>query len=153
MDYSKFDEMINGAELAKEVKELDVNGGRGEAPEIPDDTYEATLKRLELVENKKGLPMVKIAFAILKGKYKGLWTWNNYNVSFGQGMHTLHELLRSMETDVEIEYHGSFADYADMLADVLEEVGGKVGFALVQKADAKNPKFKTFKIEDSWDLD
>ena len=31
MDYTKFDEMINGAELAKEVKELDANGGRGDA--------------------------------------------------------------------------------------------------------------------------
>lgn len=152
MDYTKFDEMINGAELAKEVKELDANGGRGDAaPEIPDDTYEATLKRLELVENKKGLPMVKVAFAILKGKYKGLWTWNNYNVSFPQAMHNLHELLRSMQTDTDIEYHGNFADYADMLADVLEEVGGKVGFALVQGSDSKG--FKTFKIEDDWDLD
>ena len=151
MDYTKFDEMINGAELAKEVKELDANGGRGDAPEIPDDTYEAKLVKLELVENKKGLPMVKVAFAILKGKYKGLWTWNNYNVSYGQAMHNLHELLRSMETNVSIEYHSSFKDYADMLADVLEEVNGKVGFALVQGADNKG--YKTFKIEDSWLLD
>lgn len=151
MDYTKFDEMINGAELAKEVKELDANGGRSDAPEIPDDTYEVKLVKLELVENKKGLPMVKVAFSILKGKYKGLWTWNNYNVSYGRAMHNLHELLRSMETNVSIEYHGNFADYADMLADVLEEVNGKVGFALVQGADDKG--YKTFKIEDSWLLD
>ena len=56
-----------------------------------------------------------------------------------------------METNVSIEYHGSFKDYADMLADVLEEVNGKVGFALVQGADNKG--YKTFKIEDSWLLD
>ena len=74
-----------------------------------------------------------------------------HNVSYGQAMHNLHELLRSMETNVSIEYHGSFKDYADMLADVLEEVNGKVGFALVQGADNKG--YKTFKIEDSWLLD
>lgn len=151
MDYSKFDAMVNGDELAKEVKELDANGGKSDAPEIPDDKYEAKLVKLELVENKKGLPMVKIAFAILKGQYKGLWTWNNYNVTYGKAMHNLHELLRSMESDVNIEYHGSFADYADMLADVMEDVGGKVGFVLVQGADDKG--YKTFAIEDSWDLD
>lgn len=151
MDYSKFDELINGRELAKEVSEIDRNGnGNGEFVEVPDDKYEVDLVDLSLGESKKdGLPRVTAKFRILKGPQKNKYIWAFWGVARSYGMHDLHEFLKDMQPSTEIEFDGNWNHYAEMLRDVLEEMSGKIYFVLDK---GKNDKgYPEYRIEDSWE--
>lgn len=151
-DYSRFNDMIDRDAYNKQFADIEKNGGKKTYEEIPEGEYEVKLVRLELGPNKKDAPMVKIAYVILKGNYKGQWIWNNYNVIYPLATHNLNELLKQMDPETPIEWDGYFSHYADMLADVLEELGNKVGFVLKLSKDSKG--FNTLSIEpdNSWDL-
>ena len=157
MYYSKFDQMIDTEAYNKEFSEIEKNGGKREYAEVPEGTYEAKIMRLELSEDKNGKPMAKIAFVILNGQYKGQWMFGNFNLIYPLATHNLNELLKQMNTDVDITWDGSFVHYGEMLADVLEEVGNKIGFVVTLTKTQKDGKvFSSYSIDDgddaSWEL-
>ena len=94
--------------------------------------------------------MVKVAFRIIKGEYKGQWTWGNYNLIYGLAISNLKTLINSMEPKYELEWDGNYAHFEDAIADAFEELGEKVGVVL-EKVTKKN--FPSFKITDCWDLE
>ena len=70
-DYSRFNDMIDRDAYNKQFADIEKNGGKKTYEEIPEGEYEVKLARLELGPNKKNAPMVKIAYIVLKGEYKG----------------------------------------------------------------------------------
>ncbi len=152
VDYSRFDELVNGAELAKSVKEIEKNNGvSSEFPQVPDGKYEVSLAKAELKETKKDkLPLVSLKFKILKGEFKGKHVWANFNVVYDFVMHRCHEFLRQMEPETIIHFNGRWKDYAEMFNDLTEELAGKIGFVLSISEDDKG--FKVYEIEDIWTL-
>ena len=152
MDYSRFNDMINKDEYNRQFADIEKNGGKRTYEDIPEGTYEVKLARLELVSNKKDEPMVKIAFVILKGEFKGQWIWNNYNVIYPLATHNLNTLLKEMNPETPIVWDGDFAHYADMLADVLEELENNAGFVLTLTKDKKDFNVISIDPEESWDL-
>ena len=151
-DYSRFNDMIDRDAYNKQFADIEKNGGKKTYEEIPEGSYEVKLARLELGPNKKNAPMVKIAYIVLKGEYKGQWIWNNYNVIYPLATHNLNELLKQMNPETVIEWNGDFSDYADMLADVLEELGNEVGFVLKLSKDSKGFNVLSIDPNESWDL-
>lgn len=73
--WEEFDKSIDTEGLAKDVEEAAENGGRRE---VPHDTYEVAINKLELTKSKKGDPMVTCWMKIVEGEYKGSLIFMNY---------------------------------------------------------------------------
>ena len=91
-----------------------------EYEKVPHGEYEVKLDKLELKATKKGDPMVSAWFTILEGKYKKSKLFMNQVITQGFQIHIVNEFLRSMGTDLAIEFV-DYKQYADLLLDVAEE--------------------------------
>lgn len=140
--WEKFDKQIDVEGLAKDVKEAAENGG-GNYKEVPHGEYEVAIYKIELVQSKKGDPMVTIWFKVLSGDYKGNMIFFNQVVTQGFQIHIVDELLRSMQLDTPILFE-SYSQYGDMLMDIWEEVDSKLEFAL--KYGENNKGYSTYEI-------
>lgn len=150
VNYEKFDNQVDLEGLKKDLAEAKENGGTGEYKDVPVGKYEVSVHKMELVESKKGDPMVSIWFKILAGEYKGSYLFFNQVITQGFQIHLLNELLRSMETEMDIDFE-SYSQYAQLLMDVHECVDGQLEFAI--DYDENNKGFKTFKIEEVFEVE
>lgn len=150
MDFSKFDKAVDLDGLKKDLAEAKENGGTGEYKDVPVGKYEVSVHKMELTESKKGDPMVSIWFKILAGEYKGSYLFFNQVITQGFQIHLVNELLRSMETEMAIDFE-SYSQYAQLLLDVHECVDGQLEFAI--DYDENNKGFKTFKIEEVFEVE
>ena len=57
-DFSKFDELFNTKEMAKEIEELP------DFEEVPDGKYIVKVENMELKESSNGNPMVAMQFNV-----------------------------------------------------------------------------------------
>ena len=62
--WDKFDREIDTEGLAKDVEEAAANGG-GNFKEVPHDTYEVEINKLEMTTSRKGDPMLSCWMKIL----------------------------------------------------------------------------------------
>lgn len=147
LDYSKFDKAVDVEGLKKDIKEASENGG--EYRDVPHGTYEVAVTKMELTESKKKDPMVSIWFKILDGEYKGSLIFFNQVVTQGFQFHIVNELLRSMDSGVDIEFE-SYAQYGQLLLDVHEAIDKKLEFG-IEYGEKKG--FNTFKITDIFEVE
>lgn len=150
MDFSKFDKAMDLEGLKKDLNEAAENGGTGEYKEVPIGKYEVKVEKMELTESKKGDPMVSIWFKILAGEYKNSILFFNQVITKGFQIHIVNELLRSMDTEMAIDFE-SYSQYAQLLMDVHECVDGQLEFALDYGENKQG--FKTFKIEEVYEVE
>lgn len=142
--WEEFDEKIDVEGLAKDAKEAAENGG-GNFKEVPLGTYEVEVNKMELTKSKKGDPMLTIWFKILTGEYKGSLIFYNQVISQGFGIHNANEMLRSLDSGVEIEFV-SFKKYHEMLLDIVESITDNLEYAL--KYDKNSKGYNTYEIVD-----
>lgn len=142
MDFSKFDKRFDLEGLKNDIAEASENG---EYKEVPLGNYEVEITKMELTESKKNDPMFTTWFKILNGEFKGSLIFMNQVINLGFQIHIVDEFLRSLDTDVEIEFE-TYSQYADMIADVYEEVDGNLEFVLEYGNTKKG--FPTFTIKD-----
>ena len=90
--WDEFDKAIDTEGLAKDVEEAAENGGRRE---VPHDTYEVAVTKLELVKSKKGDPMVTCWMKIVEGEYKNSLIFMNQVVTQGFQLHIANEFMRA----------------------------------------------------------
>lgn len=143
--WDEFDEKIDTEGLAKDAKEAAENGGNFEA--VPHGTYEVEINKMELKKSKKGDPMLSIWFKILNGQYKGSLIFYNQVLTSGFGLHNANEMLRSLDSGVDIEFV-NFKQYHNMLLDIYEAVNGNLEYALKYTENSKNKDFSDYKITD-----
>jgi len=149
IDYSKFDKQVDVEGLKKDVKEAQENGGSGDYKEVPFGEYEVSVDKMELSESKKGDPMVSIWFKILEGEYKNSRLFFNQVITKGFQIHQANELLRSMDTGIEIDFE-SYSQYGQLLMDVHEAIDGNLEFAIKyedNKGYAKYTITEVFEVE------
>lgn len=115
--FEKWNSNADLAGLQKDIK--DAQDNNREYDEVPHGEYEVKLDKLELKATKKGDPMVSAWFTILEGKYKKSKLFMNQVVTQGFQIHIVNEFLRSMCTDLNIEFI-DYKQYADLLLDVAE---------------------------------
>lgn len=147
MDFSKFDKTVDLEGLKADIEKVQENGM--DFQEVPLGTYEVKVERLELGESKKGDPMVKVWFRIINGEFENSMLFMNQVVTKAFQIHTVNELLRDMDTDLEIKFE-SYSQYNDLLMDVFEAVNDKMEFALEY---GENKGYKTFKITEVFDTE
>ena len=138
-----FEKWTQNADLAGLKADIETakEGGDREYEKVPHGEYEVKLDKLELKATKKGDPMVSAWFTILEGKYKKSKLFMNQVITQGFQIHIVNEFLRSMGTDLVIEFV-DYKQYADLLLDVAEECdANKLEFALKYEDNKGYDKF------------
>ena len=148
--WEKFDKNIDVKGLKKDAEEAKNNGG--DFKEVPHGIYEVAVNKLELRESKKGDPMLSIWFKILAGEYKGSLIFYNQVLSTGFGLHKANEMLRSLDSGVEVKFE-NFNQYQNLLMDIAEAIDGELEYALSYTANKKNPKFSEYEIKDIFEVE
>ena len=138
--FEKWNSNVDLAGLQKDVK--DAQDNKREYEEIPHGEYEVKVDKMELKSSKKkGDPMVSIWFTILEGKYKKSKLFLNQVITQGFQIHIVNELLRSMGTDLAIDFV-DYKQYAELLLDVAEECDtNNLEFALKYEDNKGYDKF------------
>ncbi|APC78580.1 TPA: DUF669 domain-containing protein [Clostridium botulinum] len=147
--WDKFDKNIDVKGLKADAKEAANNNS--DFKEVPHGEYEVEVNKLELRESKKGDPMLSIWFKILTGEYKGSLIFYNQVLSSGFGLHKANEMLRSLDSEIEVEFE-SFSKYNNMLMDMAEAIDGKLEYQLSYTANKKNNKFSEYEIKDIFEV-
>ena len=115
--FEKWNSNIDLAGLQQDIKDAQDNNKEFEA--VPHGEYEVKLDKLELKATKKGDPMVSAWFTILNGKYHNSKLFMNQVVTQGFQIHIVNEFLRSMKTDIDVDFE-DYKQYAELLLDVAE---------------------------------
>ncbi len=157
-DWSKFDKQVDLEALQEDVKEVEEKGGLGDFESIPDGQYEVAVEKLELTESKKGDPMLTIWFKIVDGEYEGKRIFYNKVMQpqndkvFGLQVHQNNEMLRALwdcEKD-DVKFTG-FADYADLVLDIHEDIDGQ--FEYILDKGTNKDGFDTFEILEVFEVE
>lgn len=147
--FEKWNKSIDAKGLAKDVEEIEKNGG-GQYKEVPYGTYEVKVEKMELKESKKGDPMLSIWFKIIKGTNKDSIIFYNQVISTGFQIHFANEMLRSLESDVDVVFTGDYGEYNEMVLDICENVKS-LEYALDYGEDKKG--YKTYTIQDVFEAE
>ena len=130
--FEKFNNMFDMAGLKQDVDSASAN--TGDFVEVPKGNYEVKVTKIELGETGEksknpGMPMAKVWFDILAGDFKNQKIFMNQMLTSGFGIHKMNEFLTSLETGITIQFE-NFAQYADLMARVFDEVDGKAEYEL-----------------------
>lgn len=153
--WDKFDKEIDTEGLAKDVEEAAANGGSN-YKEVPHDTYEIEINKLELTTSKKGDPMLTCWMKILDGEYKGNLIFMNQVVTQGFQIHIANEFLRSLVSEVEdgdgpdITFK-TYNQYNEMIMDVMEAIDGNFEYLLDYRENSKG--YNEFEIKEVYVLE
>lgn len=142
--WDEFDEKIDTEGLKRDTQEAAENGG-GNFKEVPLGKHEVEVNKLVLAKSKKGDPMLTIWFKVVAGESKGSLIFYNQVMSQGFGIHNANEMLKSLDSGVDIEFI-NFKKYHSMLLDVLEAVEGNLEYVLDYGQNAKG--YNTYEIVD-----
>ena len=115
--FEKWNSNVDLAGLQKDVK--DAQDNNKEFEKVPHGEYEVKVDKMELKASKKGDPMVSAWFTILEGKYKKQKLFMNQVVTQGFQIHIVNNFLKSMSTDLNIDFV-DYKQYAELLLDVAE---------------------------------
>lgn len=148
--FDKWNKAVDGEALAKDVKEVEENGGSFEYKEVPHGEYEVKIDKMELKESKKGDPMFSVWFKIVAGEYKDSIIFMNQVILQGFQIHIVNEFLKSLGTRINVEFDGNYAHYNDVILDVAEEIDGKNEFLLDYGQNKKG--YNTFEILEIFDV-
>ena len=144
--FEKWNSNVDLRGLQKDVK--DAQDNKREYEEIPHGEYEVKIDKMELKSSKKGDPMVSIWFTILEGKYKKSKLFLNQVITQGFQIHIVNELLKSMKTDLVIEFV-DYKQYAELLLDVAEECDtNNLEFALKYEDNKGYDKFTITEVSE-----
>lgn len=148
--WAEFDDEMDSAALQQEIQEAVENGSNFK--EVPPGKYEVAVEKMDLTKSKNGKKMVSIWFKVV-GKddpYKGSLIFMNQVVEQGFQIHIVNELLRLMDTSINVEFK-SYSQYGNMLLDIHEEIDKKVEFALNYSVNSKG--YNEFTIEEVFDVE
>ena len=145
--WDQFDKAIDTVGLATDVEEAAESGASFK--DVPHGQYEVKVDKLELTASKAGDPMVTVWFKVLSGEFKGCRIFFNQVITQGFQVHIVNELLRAMETDIDIEFQ-TYTQYGNLLMDIFETVDGNMEFGLNYAEGKKG--FSTFEITEVFDV-
>lgn len=138
--FEKWNSNVDLKGLQEDVKKAQEDN-KGEFEKVPYGEYEVKVDKMELKATKKGDPMVSIWFTILEGKYKKSKLFLNQVITQGFQIHIMNTFLKSMKTDLVIEFV-DYKQYADLLLDVAEECdANNLEFALKYEDNKGYDKF------------
>jgi len=148
MNFEKFDKEIDVEGLQKDIKDAASNT-QGEYKDVPHDSYEVSIEKLELTISKKGDPMVSCWMNILEGEFKKSKLFMNQVVTQGFQIHIANEFLRSLDSGVNVEFK-TYTQYKEVLMDMHEAIDNKKEYVVDYGENDKG--YNTFKITEVFNL-
>ena len=138
----------------KDVKEMEANGTSQDYVEIPCGTYAVEVEKLELVSTKKtGDPMLTIWLKIIEGQHKGRLLFVNQVVDEPFKIHNANNLLRGLldntDSNIEVEWTGDYAEYADMIESIYHDISDKYTYDVDYTMNKKG--FSQYKFTETYD--
>lgn len=142
IDFDKFNQAVDTAALQEDVNNAP------EFEDVPDGTYVVTIEKMEIKETKDGKKlMFAVQCKIVEGDHakrliffnrtitgnKNTETWND-----GKAIKSVITWLNKLETETEPEFI-NYADFAECVLDIFQEVQGSVELEVEYKADTFNP--------------
>lgn len=118
--FDKWNEQINGEEMAKEVKKVAENSG--DYREVPVGEYEVKVEKMELKESRSGAPMLAIQFRILDGEFKNSCLFMNQVVTQPFQIHIANQFMKSLGSGVDVDFDGNYEHYNNTILDVFEAI-------------------------------
>jgi len=140
INWEEFDKNVNLEGLQEDVAKAETNEF-GSYEEVPFGKYEVKISKMDLVQSKKGDPMVTIWFDIINGSCLGRKIFMNQLVVQGFQIHIVNDLLRNLETGEEIKF-ASYQQYGILLLNVYEKAVNEE----YELEYSENKGFKQFKI-------
>lgn len=146
VDFSKFEEKVDLSALQQEVAEAKDS----EFEDVPDGTYIVGIEKMEIKETKAGDKlMFSVQCKIKEGDYKNRLIFFNRVISGNRNsekwndgkairsvMTWVNKLLNEDEAPVEFI---NYADFADQVLDVFQEVSKNIELEVNWAADKFNP--------------
>ena len=162
----KFDKVIDVEGLREDLQEVVKNNQSFE--EVPHDTYEVKIEKLELGESKVGNVKLVCWMRILNGKFKNSIIFMNQSLTNNYSLHIANEFVKSLDAKVVeelIEENNqkdiqkgidprdsifySYTQYEDLLMDIHEEIDGELEYLL--KYDQNKKGYDTFEIQEVYE--
>lgn len=144
VDFSAFDNKVDLQALQEEVKEADLSAFE----DVPDGTYIVSIEKMEIKETKaKDKLMFAVQCKIKEGQHKGRLLFFNRVIygnrtsekwNDGKAIKSVCSWLDKLETETVPEFY-NYADFADMVLDIFQEVQGKVELEVEWVAKDFNP--------------
>ena len=145
--FDKFNESVDLNSLKNDI--ANSNKKDAEFKDVPVGEYEVKLVNAEVRASSKGDPMATLWFKIVNGEYKGNTIFFNQVIREGFQINIVDDLLRSLETGLDI-YFDDYRQYHNLLLSVVQECENKLEFALEYGVNAKG--FNTYKITEVFDI-
>lgn len=144
--FEKFNTMFDMAGLKQDVANAGAN--TGDFVDVPKGNYEVKVVKIELGETGEksknpGMPMAKVWFEVVAGEFQGQKIFMNQMLTSGFGIHNMNKLLESLETGITVQFE-NFTQYADLFAQIFNEVDGKAEYELAYGENAKG--YSTYNI-------
>ena len=151
MDFTKFDSMINEAELSKQLEEAKNNAPQTNK-EVPAGNYTVKVEKMEVGATKDGRPMFKVQCRILEGEFKKWCVFMN-RVLYGTKndatmISSVIGWLQKLEPSMTVEFK-NYSQFADLVLDIFEEVADAVELDVAYDPDA----FNSISIEEVFDAE
>ena len=151
MDFTKFDSMINEAELSKQLEEAKNNAPQTNK-EVPAGNYTVKVEKMEVGATKDGRPMFKVQCRILEGEFKKWCVFMN-RVLYGTKndatmISSVIGWLQKLEPSMAVEFK-NYSQFADLVLDIFEEVADAVELDVAYDPDA----FNSISIEEVFDAE
>lgn len=149
VDFDKFDDQIDVAEVNKKVKEAKDSGS---FDDVPKGLYTCSVEKMELGATKKdGRPMFTLACRIKEGKMKKRMLFMN-RVVFGTKndanmIQSVLSILEKFVPDESLTFKG-YAKLNDTILDIFEDIQGKVEVDVDWDPDA----FNSISIKEVYDI-
>lgn len=158
--WDEFDKAIDTEALAKDVGEA---GENGDFEDVPHDTYEVAITKLELTKSKGGDPMLTCWMKIVEGDYKDSLIFMNQVISQDLPAktqrfqrHKIDKFLRSLvsEMDEPIDvYFKTFKQYGNMIMNIAEAIDNNFEYLLDYSANPKKPQYSDYEIKEVYVLE
>ena len=136
VDFSALDREVDQEQLRKDVEEAKNNSG-----DIPKGTYIVGIDKMEIRATKDGRPMFFIQCRVKEGEDKNKGVFMNRVIygtkNDGSMIQSVITLLDKLETETIPEFNG-YQDFVDVVADIYEEIQGKVECEIDYDKDAFN---------------
>lgn len=144
IDFSAFDDKVNLDELQSEVQ----NAPDTDFEDVPDGNYIVGIEKMEIrLTNAKDKLMFAVQCKIKEGNQTGRMIFFNRVISGnkntekwndGRAIKSVITWLEKLETEIIPEFI-NYADFADCVLDIFQEIQGKVEMEVSYKSSAFNP--------------
>lgn len=146
--FEQFDEAMDQEGLLADIAAAE--NGESNFKEVPEGLYDVSIDKMELTLSKKGAPMCTIWFKVNDGEYKGSRIFYNQVVTQGFQIHLNNELLRSLESNQDVQFT-KYSNYAKLIDDIYKEIKDTKAYGL-EYGTNKNG-YHSYEIKNVIDLD